>query len=55
MKVQPSTGLMRVFVNVIDATGVETGAAPDDAVDGVAFRKKQLTQVGAILACDAGY
>ena len=43
MEVEAATGLVGVLVDVIDATGVEAGAAADDAVDGVAFSEKKLT------------
>jgi hypothetical protein len=44
---------VRVFVDVVDALGVEQGRAALDAVDLVAFRQQELGQVAAVLAGDA--
>ena len=40
-----------VIVEVRDAAGVEGGAAPDDAVHGVALVKQELRQVRPVLTC----
>jgi hypothetical protein len=50
----PGVGLVRVFVKVIDAGGVEEGAAAFDAVDLVAFIQQKLGEIRPILSCDAG-
>ena len=54
VQVEAAAGLVGVLIDVVDARGVEAGTAADDAVDGVAFGEKQLAEVGAVLASDAG-
>jgi len=46
--------LVGIHVEVIDAVGIESGCAADDAVDLVALAQQQLHEVAAVLACDAG-
>jgi hypothetical protein len=45
---------VRVFVEVIDARGVERGRSPLDAVNSVAEAKQIFGQIGAILPGNAG-
>ena len=45
--------LVRIDVEIIDPRGVERGGAAFDAVDDIAFFKKQARQISAVLACDA--
>ena len=45
---------MAIFVEVLDARSVEGGGTADDAVNLVAFRDEQLSEVCAILTGDAG-
>ncbi len=46
---------MRVLVDVVDALGVEARRAAYDSMDLVSLFQKQLCQVRAVLASDAGY
>ena len=43
-----------VVEEVVDALGVEGGAPPDHAMDGVALLEQLLSEVGAVLSGDAG-
>jgi len=45
---------VRVFVDVVDALGIEERRAALDAVDFVALVEQELGEVGAVLAGDAG-
>jgi hypothetical protein len=54
MKNESSVPDMWVLVKMVDAIGVEQRAAPLDAMDGVAFAKQKLGQIGSILPCNAG-
>jgi hypothetical protein len=45
---------VRVFINVIDALGVKQRGTALDAADFLAFGQKKLSEVGAVLAGDAG-
>ena len=40
---------------MINAPGVEAGAATNNAVDGVALGEQQFAEIRAVLARDAGY
>ena len=51
---EPPVGVMRIFVQVIDAIGVERRGAALDAVDFVTLLEQQLGEIGAVLAGDAG-
>ena len=44
----------RVLVDMVDTRGVEQAGAPLDAVHHVAFGEQEFSQIGAILASDAG-
>ncbi len=50
---QTPTSFMWIFIDVIDAGRVETGATPDNTVHGITFGKKEFTKIRAILACDS--
>ena len=54
MKEQSLVVHMRILIQVVDATGVESGCAPDDTVDLVALAKQQFGEVRAVLASDSG-
>mmetsp|Transcript_16924 Transcript_16924/g.34727 ORF Transcript_16924/g.34727 Transcript_16924/m.34727 type:complete len:239 (-) Transcript_16924:116-832(-) len=54
VKEQLHTSVVAVFVNVVNATGVEGGGATNDAMHGVAFVEEQFREVASILASDAG-
>src|SRR5882672_8569298 len=54
MQEQFGSRLIGILINVIDARSIEGARAADDSVDLVAFRKQQLSEVGAILSRDAG-
>jgi len=45
---------MGVAVEVVDTRAVDRARPPDDAVDFVVFGEKELGEVGAVLAGDAG-
>ena len=45
---------VRVLVEVVEARGVEAGGAADESVHLVALREKELGEVRAVLAGDAG-
>ena len=45
---------MRVLVDVVHPLGVEGAGPALDAVGDVAFFKQEFSQVGAVLAGDAG-
>ena len=50
--------IVRVFVDVVDARGVEQRGAPLDAVHFVAFGQQKLGEIGAVLtgnSCDKGF
>jgi len=49
-----AAGLVRVLVEVVDAVGVEQRTAALDAVDFVAFVEQEFSQIGAVLAGNAG-
>jgi hypothetical protein len=51
---EPGTGLVDVPIDVIEPVGVEAGGTAFQAMDLVAFGKKQLGQVGAVLAGATG-
>ena len=46
--------VVRVFVEMVDAGGVEEGGAALDAVDFVAFAEEEFGEIGAVLAGDSG-
>lgn len=46
--------VVRVDVDVIDPLGVEVGGTPNEAVHFVAFVEEEFSEVGTILAGDAG-
>jgi hypothetical protein len=50
---EPSSGLMSIVIQMIDAGGIEHGCAAAQAVHYVILAQQQLREVGAILACDA--
>ena len=43
-----------IGAQMLDARAQQVARAPDDPVNGIAFRQQQLSQVGAVLAGDAG-
>ena len=45
---------VRILVEVVDPLGVEGAGATDDSIDVVPFAEKQLRQITAVLAGDAG-
>ena len=47
-------GLVGVFVDVIDASGVEEGGAALDAVDLVAFGEEEFGEIGSVLSGNSG-
>src|SRR4051812_39178434 len=53
MEVETLFGFMDILIDVVDPVGVETGGAAFQTVHLISFGKKQLRQVGAVLACDA--
>jgi hypothetical protein len=53
MKMKPDLRSMRVMVDMINAIGVESAGTADKPVNLVAFVQKKLSQVTAILACNA--
>src|SRR4051812_23957229 len=46
--------LVRIAIKVINARRVEARRTPDNAVDLVALSEQELSEVGAVLARDAG-
>src|ERR1035438_4755722 len=54
MENEAGRGGVGVLVEVVDTIGIEAGGAAFQAVDFVAFFKKELSEVGAVLAGDAG-
>ncbi len=46
--------IVRVFVDVVDAGGIEERAAPLDAVNLIAFGEEKFGEVGSVLAGDSG-
>jgi len=46
--------VVRVFIEMIDARGVERGRAPLDTVHGVAEAEQIFGEIGAVLPGDAG-
>jgi hypothetical protein len=46
---------MVLLADGIDSLGVKAGGAPDDSVDLVALGKKNFSQIGTVLSCDASY
>ena len=54
VKNEATVAQMRIFVYVVNTVGIEAGRAALDAVDLIAFFEKQLCQVRAVLAGDAG-
>jgi len=53
MEKKPGAVDVGVGVDVVDAGGVESARAADDPMDLVAFVKKKVGEVAAVLACDA--
>jgi len=53
MEKQSNIRQMRVLIEVVDLAAVKTARAADEAVDLVAFGKKEFGQVRAVLAGDA--
>src|SRR5262249_39925677 len=47
------TALVRIVIEVIDATGIKGRRSPLDAVDDVAFAEKKLREIGPVLPGDA--
>src|SRR5439155_11339217 len=45
---------VRILIEMIDARGIEGGRSSDDPVHLISLGKKQLRQVGAILAGNSG-
>ena len=45
---------MRVFVNVVNASGIEQRRPPLDAVDFVSLRQQEFSQIRAVLSGNAG-
>ncbi len=45
---------MRILVEMIDAIGVEQRCTTLDAMDDVPFSQQEFSEVGAVLAGDAG-
>jgi hypothetical protein len=54
MEEEAGARLVGVLIDVIDALGVESARAADDAVDFIAFGKEELGEIGAVLSGDAG-
>jgi hypothetical protein len=54
MQEKPAAGHVRIFVQVVDAFGIQQRAAALDAVDLVSLGQEKLRKVGAILASDSG-
>jgi hypothetical protein len=46
--------LVRIEVEVIDAAGIESAEAPDQAVHLIAFGEQKLGEIGTVLASDPG-
>ena len=46
---------MWILIQVVNPAGVKTAGPPDNAVHLVTFPDEQLSKVGPILSCDAGY
>ena len=46
--------VVRVLIEVVDPVGIEQGSPALDAVDLITFGQQQFSQVGAVLAGDAG-
>jgi hypothetical protein len=44
---------MRILIDVVDAGGIEAGAAAHDTVHGVAFGQQEFAEIGTILASDS--
>jgi hypothetical protein len=53
MEMKPDLWRMRVMVDMINAVGVKSAGTADKPVDLIAFVQKKLSQVAAILACNA--
>jgi hypothetical protein len=54
MQLEPHIFLMWVLIQMVDAIGIKGRSAPLDAMDTVAFRQQQFSQIGTILSRDAG-
>jgi len=54
VKKESGRRVMGIGVKVIDAFGVEGGGAANDTVDFVSFFKEEFSEVGSVLAGDAG-
>jgi hypothetical protein len=54
VKDQATLFLVGIFVEVVDAVGVQQGRAALDSVDFIALLEKELCEIGAILSGDAG-
>ena len=42
--------LVRIFVNVINSSGIEGAGTPDNSVDCVALAQKQLREIRTVLS-----
>ena len=54
VKHQSPAAFVRIFVDVVDARGVESRTSADDAVNDVAFGEQEFAEIGAVLAGDSG-
>jgi hypothetical protein len=54
VQLEVGVGHMGVLVDVVHALGVEAAGTALDTMDDVAFFEQEFSEVGAVLACDAG-
>ena len=54
MEDESSVADVRILIEMVDAVRVEQRAAPLDAMDYIVFSQQKLSQIGPVLASDAG-